>query len=371
MAIGDIWVPDNHYFHHLATPLSHLSPLFFSLPPSLFCSQKTSLHSRLSYKKSLNIPFLVIFLDVMEPTLGLLGGIGAGGGGGRGGGGAGSAALSCDQTGLNVPNSEKDYMDISKESELELGLGLSLCSGGGGGVEAKGKGSAWSEYGRILTAKDFPNGFSAGSGRAAAGTKRAAADSVGSAEGGSPSTGVSQVVGWPPIRAYRMNTLVNQAKTSNTEDGEGVGRDEKKENSKKKINHGNDKNDSTIKERDHLGYVKVNMDGLPIGRKVDLKAHTSYETLAQTLEEMFFKHPSRKIRTGKEQSMQPFKLLDGSAEFVLTYEDKEGDWMLVGDVPWGMFLSTVKRLRIMKISEANGLAPKFHKRNEKQRARAI
>lgn len=38
---------------------------------------------------------------------------------------------------------------------------------------------------------------------------------------------------------------------------------------------------------------------------------------------------------GKEQSMQPFKLLDGSAEFVLTYEDKEGDWMLVGDVPWG------------------------------------
>jgi hypothetical protein len=31
----------------------------------------------------------------------------------------------------------------------------------------------------------------------------------------------------------------------------------------------------------------------------------------------------------------PSKLLDGSSEFVLTYEDKEGDWMLVGDVPWG------------------------------------
>ena len=28
------------------------------------------------------------------------------------------------------------------------------------------------------------------------------------------------------------------------------------------------------------------------------------------------------------------KLLDGSSHFVLTYEDKEGDWMLVGDVPW-------------------------------------
>lgn len=29
------------------------------------------------------------------------------------------------------------------------------------------------------------------------------------------------------------------------------------------------------------------------------------------------------------------KLLDASSEFALTYEDKDGDWMLVGDVPWG------------------------------------
>lgn len=29
------------------------------------------------------------------------------------------------------------------------------------------------------------------------------------------------------------------------------------------------------------------MDGIPIGRKVDLSAHSSYETLAQTLEDMF------------------------------------------------------------------------------------
>lgn len=32
----------------------------------------------------------------------------------------------------------------------------------------------------------------------------------------------------------------------------------------------------------------------------------------------------------------PLKILpDGSSGLVLTYEDKEGDWMLVGDVPWG------------------------------------
>lgn len=34
------------------------------------------------------------------------------------------------------------------------------------------------------------------------------------------------------------------------------------------------------------------------------------------------------------EGVGPSKLLDGSSEFVLTYEDKEGDWMLVGDVPW-------------------------------------
>ena len=33
--------------------------------------------------------------------------------------------------------------------------------------------------------------------------------------------------------------------------------------------------------------------------------------------------------------MKASKLLDGSCEFALTYEDKDGDWMLVGDVPWG------------------------------------
>lgn len=31
---------------------------------------------------------------------------------------------------------------------------------------------------------------------------------------------------------------------------------------------------------------------------------------------------------------RPALSFDGSSEFVLTYEDKEGDWMLVGDVHW-------------------------------------
>ncbi|KAL7618050.1 auxin-responsive protein IAA13-like isoform X1 [Lactuca sativa] len=166
----------------------------------------------------------------------------------------------------------------------------------------------------------------------------------------------SQVVGWPPVKTYRMNSLVNQAKFSKTEEEKGVnGNDVVATTSKKKNKtHEKKKDETIVKETGHSGYVKVNMDGLPIGRKVDLNAHDCYETLAQALEVMFLK-ASTSSRKEKHQGKQRSRLLDGSSEFVLTYEDKEGDWMLVGDVPWRMFLGTVKRLRIMKTSEASGL----------------
>ncbi|RAL38339.1 hypothetical protein DM860_002317 [Cuscuta australis] len=239
-----------------------------------------------------------------------------------------------------------------KDDAAELELGLSLGSGGSVGKMRRSSecGSSCGGGARILTAKDFPNGFPRVGPAAAAvsGMKRAADDPC----VGSPPTASSQVVGWPPIAAYRMNTLANtnsQSKLSDDEQEDEVV-EEAIENSKKKMSH---------------GFVKVNMDGHPIGRKVDLIAHTSYKTLALTLEDMFFKSTPKTTnstcRRGKQQKMVPSKLLDKcSSEFVLTYEDKDGDWMLVGDVPWGMFLSTVKRLRIMRTSESNGLGMDSH-----------
>ncbi|KAJ0623989.1 putative transcription factor interactor and regulator AUX-IAA family [Helianthus annuus] len=179
----------------------------------------------------------------------------------------------------------------------------------------------------------------------------------------------SQVVGWPPVKTYRMNSLVNQAKFSKNEGEKGASGNE---NSKKKKNVTREnKNDETVsKETGHSGFVKVNMDGLPIGRKVDLNAHDCYETLAHALEIMFLKASTSAgfIRTEKHQRS---RLLDGSSEFVLTYEDKEGDWMLVGDVPWRMFLGTVKRLRIMKTSDTNGLAPRHQEKNQRPKNKHI
>ncbi|KAJ4968369.1 hypothetical protein NE237_015070 [Protea cynaroides] len=83
-------------------------------------------------------------------------------------------------------------------------------------------------------------------------------------------------------------------------------------------------------------FVKVYMEGVPIGRKLDLFAHHGYDGLITTLAHMF-----------RTNILYP--AMDGvhfDKDHVLTYEDKEGDWMMVGDVPWEMFLTTVKRLKI-------------------------
>ncbi|XP_061365071.1 auxin-induced protein 22A-like [Gastrolobium bilobum] len=110
------------------------------------------------------------------------------------------------------------------------------------------------------------------------------------------------VVGWPPVCSYR-----------------------KKNNEASKL------------------YVKVSMDGAPFLRKIDLAMHKGYSELAFALEKLF----------GCYGMGEALKDADNS-EHVPIYEDKDGDWMLVGDVPWEMFIESCKRLRIMKRSDAKG-----------------
>lgn len=113
------------------------------------------------------------------------------------------------------------------------------------------------------------------------------------------------------------------------------------------------------------------MDGVPIGRKVDLNAYGSYEKLSSAVDELFRgllaagtskvfdlnvfdaqrDSPAGGIDNKQEEQKPITGLLDGSGEYTLVYEDNEGDRMLVGDVPWHMFVSTVKRLRVLKSSD--------------------
>lgn len=153
----------------------------------------------------------------------------------------------------------------------------------------------------------------------------------------SPPAAKAQVVGWPPIRSFRKNTMASNL-AKNNDDAEG-------------------------KQGSGCLYVKVSMDGAPYLRKVDLKIYNNYMELSMALEKMFSCFTIGQCssnglpeRDGLSES-RLMDLLHGS-EYVLTYEDKDDDWMLVGDVPWGMFTETCRRLRIMKGSDAIGLAPR-------------
>ncbi|KAG8084978.1 hypothetical protein GUJ93_ZPchr0010g10015 [Zizania palustris] len=138
----------------------------------------------------------------------------------------------------------------------------------------------------------------------------------------SPPSPKARVVGWPPVREFRKNALAAAAAAAAS--------------SKAK-------------------FVKVAVDGAPYLRKVDLEAYPGYDQLLAALQDKFFSHFT--IRKLRNEEMKLVDAVSGT-EYVPTYEDKDGDWMLVGDVPWKMFVETCQRLRLMKSSEAVNLAPR-------------
>ncbi|XP_023645023.1 auxin-responsive protein IAA10 isoform X2 [Capsella rubella] len=216
--------------------------------------------------------------------------------------------------------------DSVSETELDLALGLSIGLNGRRKVR-----SSLSSSSSSLTRES--------------GTKRSADSSAAARQ---------VAVGWPPLRTYRINSLVNQAKSLATEGG--LSSDIQKNTAKNGMVAAKNADACFVKSM----LVKVTMDGVLIGRKLDLNVLDSYEALAKTLEQMFFQIPSSVTRTISRgfktvKELHACELLDGSSDYIITYQDKDGDWMLVGDVPWQMFLGSVKRLRIMKTSSETGV----------------
>ncbi|KAF4365754.1 hypothetical protein F8388_003423 [Cannabis sativa] len=161
----------------------------------------------------------------------------------------------------------------------------------------------------------------------------------------------AQVVGWPPVRSYRKNIMAQKSSTV---------QQEKSDHQKTSISGGG--GGAAAPNNSGSGaFVKVCMDGAPYLRKVDLKMYESYQELSDALAKMFSSFTMGNYGAeGMIDFMNERKLMDllNSSEYVPSYEDKDGDWMLVGDVPWEMFVDSCKRLRIMKGSEAIGLAPR-------------
>uniref|UniRef100_B4FYI6 Auxin-responsive protein n=1 Tax=Zea mays TaxID=4577 RepID=B4FYI6_MAIZE len=158
-----------------------------------------------------------------------------------------------------------------------------------------------------------------------------------------PRAAKAQVVGWPPVRSFRKNIMSVQS-------DKGAGKDAAAANGDK----------SSAAAGGGAAFVKVSLDGAPYLRKVDLKMYRSYQQLSKALENMFSSFTIGSCGSQGMNGMNESKLVDllNGSEYVPTYEDKDGDWMLVGDVPWEMFVESCKRLRIMKGSEAIGLAPR-------------
>ncbi|VAI36544.1 unnamed protein product [Triticum turgidum subsp. durum] len=150
----------------------------------------------------------------------------------------------------------------------------------------------------------------------------------------------AQAVGWPPVRSYRRNAMTVQSVK--------IKKEEETEKQQPAAGAAAGANGSN--------FVKVSMDGAPYLRKVDLKMYNTYKDLSIALQKMF----STFTATGNEGKM--VEAVNGS-DVVTTYEDKDGDWMLVGDVPWEYVTSLLRPLiysRIydpvlrMQLSEVHG-----------------
>ncbi|OQU86164.1 hypothetical protein SORBI_3003G035700 [Sorghum bicolor] len=146
------------------------------------------------------------------------------------------------------------------------------------------------------------------------------------------------VVGWPPVRSFRRNLASSSSSRPSPPSSSGH----------HKVQDGGA----------HKGglFVKINMDGVPIGRKVDLTAYGGYADLSAAVGKLFRgllaaqRDPAATAggeAAAEEEVQEP--VIGG--DYTLVYEDDEGDRVLVGDVPWEMFVATAKRLRVLKSSD--------------------
>ncbi|NP_001170563.1 auxin-responsive protein IAA31 isoform X3 [Zea mays] len=124
-----------------------------------------------------------------------------------------------------------------------------------------------------------------------------------------PPAAKAQVVGWPPVRSYRKSCFQQQQAGAK---GKPAAADE-----------------GAPGPAGGGVFVKVSMDGAPYLRKVDLGTCGGYRQLREALEAMFlcFSGPGSGDASGGGGGGSP-------SDFAVTYEDKDGDLMLVGDVPF-------------------------------------
>ncbi|KAJ1266853.1 hypothetical protein BS78_07G011000 [Paspalum vaginatum] len=163
----------------------------------------------------------------------------------------------------------------------------------------------------------------------------------------------SQPVGWPPVGAFRKSHLAG-ARSGAVDEPE------------RKAKPAGPAGDVSGRAPAATMFVKVNLEGCAVGRKVDLQAHRGYAALSRALQAMFHGFLSADAqwriagREGDDDEQQPearkkqgTHTQQNKKAYILLYEDNEGDRMLVGDVPWELFMASVKRLYIAQDPRKN------------------
>jgi auxin-responsive protein IAA len=87
-----------------------------------------------------------------------------------------------------------------------------------------------------------------------------------------------QVVGWPPLCTFRKNLSTTSTRPAYSQDLSKV------EPCSEEEDHGN--TGVSGQERPAM-FVKVNLEGYAVGRKIDINAHHSYTSLCGALQSMF------------------------------------------------------------------------------------
>jgi auxin-responsive protein IAA len=85
------------------------------------------------------------------------------------------------------------------------------------------------------------------------------------------SEGENHLVGWPPIKSWRKKELHDHELPEH-----------------RRIDRINQANENQSRRSKPL-YVKVNMEGVSIGRQINLRLYNSYQTLKDSLISMFVK----------------------------------------------------------------------------------
>ncbi|KAH7682495.1 AUX/IAA protein [Dioscorea alata] len=159
--------------------------------------------------------------------------------------------------GLTLGLMPKSFVSGAKRgfSDAIDGAGKWGFAGGAGSEVEVGKG------GGLFSPKGEGSGNGVKDGAGQAGEVKKGQNGGKDADRGMAPAPKAQVVGWPPIRSYRKNTMATNP-SKNKDDAEG-------------------------KQSAGCLYVKVSMDGAPYLRKVDLKMYCNYKELSSALEKMF------------------------------------------------------------------------------------